>query len=76
VRHAHLVAYKNPAGFGGTLLVSREAPRWVLNKGSLASPCFFCKDLTPKGAWYVRVPSMGDPVCADCCDRVGMDPRA
>lgn len=71
-----MVAYKNLAGAGASVVVSGEAPRWVLNKGSLASPCFFCKDFTEKGAWYVRVPSIRDPVCADCCDRVGMDPWA
>jgi hypothetical protein len=71
-----MVAYKNLFGPGASVVVSSEAPRWVLNKGSLASPCNFCKDFTPKGAWYVRVPGMVDPVCADCCDRVGMGPRA
>ncbi len=71
----HTTMFKNPESPGFTVVLSEDAPRWLLNKGAMISPCFFCKSATPKGDWYVRVPSMRDPVCAYCCERVGLEPR-
>ena len=50
----------------------RKAPRWVLNRGQLGSPCDVagCKRYIERGEWYVRHPFLG-VVCRDCASKFG-----
>lgn len=61
-----------PQGNGMRLYLSKSiAPKWVLNRGMLRSPCDIagCKELVPKGSWYVRHPSHGI-VCERCAEEI------
>jgi len=52
----------------------KKAPRWVLNRGLLSSPCDAagCKRFIDKGEWYVRHATgpLGI-VCRDCAASFG-----
>ena len=55
----------------------KQAPRWVLNKGALSSPCGIagCKRHILRGEWYVRHPDWADPICRNCAEeRFGVQP--
>lgn len=50
----------------------KKAPRWILNRGALWSPCDVagCKRHIDKGTWYVRHPWLG-VVCSTCAPQFG-----
>lgn len=65
-----------PSGNGFVIYLDRRtAPKWVLNKGMLRSPCDIagCKEWVPKGDWYIRHPYHG-VVCSPCADDLGYYP--
>lgn len=65
-----------PNGNGFVIYLDRRtAPKWVLNRGMLRSPCDIagCKEWVPKGDWYIRHPYHG-VVCSPCADNLGYYP--
>lgn len=53
----------------------KKAPRWILNRGLLMSPCdvMGCKRFIERSEWYVRHPFLG-VVCRDCSVGFGVVP--
>lgn len=51
----------------------KKAPRWVLNRGLLMSPCdvMGCKRFIDRSEWYVRHPFLGI-VCSSCAPAFGV----